>query len=79
MQNYPTKLYQGKNPNQENRTIRKTSTKELKKNAKTKVGDNSFCINAAKMWNKSPMEIKEVKTITLAKQFIKAYSKIMPI
>ena len=57
----------------------KNTTRELKDYAKTRTGEQSFCINAGKMWSISPLEIRETKTLNTAKRLIKAYSKKMPI
>ena len=54
-------------------------TRELKGSAKTKIGEQSFIINAGKIWNKAPSNIKEAKTLSLAKKFIKIYCKSLPI
>ena len=59
--------------------IRESSIRELKDFAKTRAGQNSFCITTGKIWNNSPNEIKNAKNIITAKRLIKAYCKSMPI
>ena len=62
-----------------NRTLRPSSLKEVKDSARTKIGENSFCMSAARMWNSAPAEIKQCSTLTLAKKRIKEFCKTMPI
>ena len=59
------------NGGENNRTLRPGSLKEVKDNARTKIGENSFCMSAARLWNKAPQEIKECTTLTQAKKKIK--------
>ena len=61
------------------RVLRPTSIRELKDNAKTSIGEKSFCVNAAKIWNNTTSEIKNAKTLNEAKRLIKIYSRTMPI
>ena len=79
--NYPTKMYPAKDQSNTNssRTLRESSIRELKDFAKTRAGQNSFCITTGKIWNNSPNEIKNAKNIITAKRLIKAYCKSMPI
>ena len=62
-----------------NKTLRPSSLKEVKDSARTKIGENSFCMSAARMWNSAPAEIKQCPTLTLAKKRIKEFCKTMPI
>ena len=79
---YPTKVYPMKSENQTSscdRILRESSIRTLKDNAKTEIGQNSFCISAAKIWNTVPKEIKEAKTLLSAKKLIKNHCKRFPI
>ena len=62
-----------------NRMLRPGSMRPLKDNARTKIGENSFCTSAARLWNDAPERIKEAKTIFTAKKMIKEFCKTMPI
>ena len=62
-----------------NRTLRPSTIRELTDNAKTKIGEESFCISAAKIWNSAPEKVKESKTIREAKRNIKEFCKNMPV
>ena len=80
IEKYPTKMVPGKQiENNLTRALRPTSTRELKDNAKSRLGEQSFCINAGKIWNNAPSNIKEAKTLSLAKKLIKIYCKNLPI
>ena len=61
------------------RVLRESTIRELKDNAKTEIGERSSCINAAKLWNKIPKDIKCAKTLICAKKLTKAYCKNLPI
>ena len=62
-----------------NRPLRPTSMRELKDNARTKIGEESFGISAARMWNQIPTRIKDAKTLAKAKKEIKEFCKTRPI
>ena len=80
IEKYPNKIIPGKQKeNNLTRALRPSSMRELKDNAKSSIGEQSFCINAGKIWNKAPTNIKEAKTLSLAKKFIKLYCKTLPI
>ena len=82
MEEYPTKMYQGSrmiSNNNSNRTLRTIPSRELQDNAKTRIGESSFCIDGAKLWNKAPQEIRESTTLNEAKRIVKIYGKKMPI
>ena len=53
--------------------------RELKDNARTKIGEESFGISAARMWNQIPTRIKDAKTLAKAKKEIKEFCKTRPI
>ena len=59
--------------------LRPGTVRELTDKAKTKLGEESFCISAAKIWNRAPEKVKESKTISEAKRNIKEFCKNMPI
>ena len=50
------------------RVLRESSTREWKEEAVTKLGRESFCRNAAKLWNNVSKDIKEAYTIYKAKK-----------
>ena len=77
---YPIKIDRNRMGGEEtNRVMRPGTSRELKDNARTKIGENSFCISAGKLWNQAPQKIKEAATISQAKKLIKEYCKTMPI
>ena len=77
---YPVRLDGNrKEGGENNRILRPESTRQLKDYARTKIGENSFCISAAKLWNKTPLEIREAPTLNQAKKMIREYSRTMPI
>ena len=57
------------------RTLRPSSLKIWKDNAKTKTGTNSFSIDTAKLWNNCPEVIKQARSVGIAKSEIKKYCK----
>ena len=61
------------------RILRNNPNRELKDYAKTTIGDRSFCINGAKLWNKAPLEIRQTEKLEVAKKLIKVYSKSIPV
>ena len=61
------------------RQPRPGTSRQLKDNARTRIGEKSFHISAAKIWNKMPNEIKEAKTLIQAKRLIKETCKTMPV
>ena len=82
IEGYPTAMYPMKSDSQNansDRVLRESSIRALKDNAKTEVGERSFCINAAKIWNNIPNDIKCAKTLKQAKLLTKIYCKSMPI
>ena len=73
---YPTKMYPMKSESQitnSDQVVRESSIRELKDNARTEIGERSFCISAAKIWNKIPTEIKCAKTLSCAKRLTKEF------
>ena len=65
---YPLKLNQN-NPNKvlTQRTIRPTSVKQWKDNAKLKCAQESFSIDVARLWNKAPQSIHMAESLQIAK------------
>ena len=63
------------NQNLSDRILRPTSLKIWKDNAKTKTGTNSFSIDTAKLWNNCPEEIKQARSVGIAKSVIKEHCK----
>ena len=59
------------NGGENNRTLRPSSLKEVKDSSRTKIGENSFCMSAARLWNNAPPEIKQCSTLAQAKKKIK--------
>ena len=53
------------------RSIRPTSVKQLKDNAKLKCAQESFTIDAARLWNKAPQSIHMVEILQIAKKTLK--------
>ena len=69
---YPTSIYPGKSSTLvTDRNIRPSSMQELTDNARTTIGEQSFCINAGKIWNNAPKQIKEYNNLKMAKKLIK--------
>ena len=78
LDNYPTKMYPGNRittSGNSDRNLRSNPNRELKDFAKTKIGEGSFCINAGKIWNKAPMNIRTSTNINEAKRLIKNTAK----
>ena len=51
-------------------TTRLTNNKQFKDWSKTKAAETSFKIDAAKLWNSAPKEIKNAVALTAAKSAI---------
>ena len=65
------------NPNrqEQERSIRQTTTKKWKDYALTKAARESISIDCAKLWNNAPAVIKNAPTLTSAKREIKKFCK----
>ena len=64
VENYPTEMYpnkEGKTTSISDRVLRQNTIRELKDNAKTKIGENSFCISGGRLWNKGGRKPKSCK------------------
>ena len=78
VEDYPTQLETG--PRSENpRTLRTSSLRQFDTSCKTKTGENSFHVSAAKLWNSAPANIKSAKSPFAAKKAIKMYCTGLPI
>ena len=75
---YPLKFEQN-NPNklQSERSIRPTSIKHWKDSANLKIAQESFTIDAARLWNLAPSIIKQAETLQKAKTKIKEWCSQM--
>ena len=74
IKNYPVQLEPNKkSESQTDRELRPSSTRQFNENSRTKIGEHSFCCNAAKLWNQAPLSIKEAKTLHSAKREIKKF------
>ena len=65
VEGYPTTMYPMKSDSQNansDRVLRESFIRVLKDNAKTEIGERSFYISAAKIWNNLPKDIKCAKT-----------------
>ena len=61
------------------RMLRTNPSRELRNNAKTRIGESSFCIEGGKLWNLTPMDIRNSPKLNAAKKLIKLHSKTMPV
>ena len=78
VEDYPTQLETG--PRSENpRSLRTSSLRQFDTACKTKTGENSFQVSAAKLWNSAPAAIKSAKSPYAAKKAIKQYCSGLPI
>ena len=77
---YPLQL-EPNNPNkvEMQRSIRPTSVKQWKDNAKLKCAQESFTIDAGRLWNQAPQDIKVAETLRIAKTSIKKWCSQMTI
>ena len=71
---YPLTFEQN-NPNkvQTERSIRPTSIKQWKDSANLKIAQESFTIDAARLWNLAPTDIKQAESLQKAKTNIKKW------
>ena len=75
---YPLTFEQN-NPNkvQTERSIRPTSIKQWKDYANLKIAQESFTIDAARLWNMAPLNIKQAESLQKAKTNIKIWCSQM--
>ena len=77
---YPIKLdknYKNLIPN--DRIVRSLINREWNEDGGSIAAKKSFSRNTAKLWNQAPKEIKNAKSLPIAKRLIKAYCKALPI
>ena len=60
-------------------TVRATSIRDWKEDCSTKTGRSSFIIDAARLWNQIPTNIKTAISLNQAKKAIKKYCLTLPI
>ena len=59
--------------------LRTSENRIFKDTARLKMSNSSFNINAAKVWNAAPQEIKNASSMAEAKRCISKYAKSLPI
>ena len=62
-----------------NQDLRTKSNRIFNDSAKLKISQSSFHIDAARIWNEAPLEIRSAKNLTEAKRLIKTFAKSLPI
>ena len=79
--NYPIEMKPRRAPPGDGtpRQMRATTQKEIREGGKTILAEKSFTRDTGKIWKQAPKEIKEAKSIGLAKSPIKKYCKMFPI
>ena len=79
VENYPIVLWQNEPNRQTNdREVRTTTIREWKEDSISKIGNCCFVIDAARLWNQLPSNIKVSTTINQAKNLTKNYCKQLP-
>lgn len=79
---YPIKLIKnnGIHKNEENSNrLRENSTRKWKQDCSSKKARSTFVFDTAKLWNATPINIKNCKSIGTVKKEIKLYCKKLPI
>ena len=71
------KLRNKANKVQTERSIRPTSIKQWKDYANLKIAQESFTIDAARLWNMAPLNIKQAESLQKAKTNIKIWCSQM--
>ena len=69
------KIYPNREEN--DRSVRQTTTKQWKDSAKTKAASESLSIDAERLWNNATVEIKNAPTLRGAKREIKKFCKTL--
>ena len=78
--NYPIKLEPYGNPNKEKtHALRPQTNRVVNDTCKLKKSEQSFNVDAARIWNLAPREITDARTLNGAKKLIDAYCKTLPV
>ena len=78
--NYPVQLEpNNQTQNTSERQVRPGTSRKWNQDTKFAAAKECFSRNAAKLWNIAPADIKNAKTINIAKKAIKIYCKSLPI
>ena len=78
--NYPIQLEPNNmTMNESSRVLRPTSVRLWNQDARSNAAKESFSRNAAKLWNAAPENIKNAKSLNMAKKEIKNHCKRLPI
>ena len=79
-EDYPVKMRREREiPEVETRHLRSSSTVVMMEGGKNNIARASFTRDAGRLWNKAPNDIKEAKTLHMAKKLIKDYCKTLPV
>ena len=81
-ENYPVHMkrrerMEGEEPARNTRASRRGE--EMPEGGKTKQAEESFVRDTGRLWNRTPIEIKEAATKGMAKQLIRTFCKSLPI
>ena len=78
--NYPIQLEPNSSADaRPERIVRPGTTRSWNQDAKSVAEKESFSRSAAKLWNSLPLEIKNSKSLNIAKKAIKKYCKLLPV
>ena len=77
--NYPTKWEIKKVPTDGSRVMRSSNNLTLKESKHSSYTSTSFIHDAAKLWNLTPVSLRECKSIYSAKKLIRAFVLTLPI
>ena len=58
--------------------LRPKSNRVFNDSSKLRVSKSSFSIDAARVWNTAPIQIRNAPTLAEAKRLIKQYAKSLP-
>ena len=59
--------------------LRQKNNRIFNDTARLQIAEFSFNIDAAKLWNSAPIEITQIKSLSVAKKAIRAYAKSLPV
>ena len=62
-----------------NHDLRASNNREFNDTARLKLSKSSFNVDAARIWNQAPLDIKHSTCLSEAKRRIKIYTKTLPI